>query len=165
MFLVGMFSAGVAKSHDAACLSDKYGQYAAVQEQWQHDLTNLVLSAYPEYAEVANLFMTDQLRMIEMSRIELEFLALYEPEKLNCDAPLNQWLALNASSKEEIAKADNQFADLLQLAKQARERPPHPDGDALRKVMREKLINIPQFKALIEEFNASVARVESIACE
>jgi hypothetical protein len=165
VFIVSFEPASIAKPQDTACVVDKYGQYAATQEQWQRDLTKLVLSVRPEYSEVANLYLVDQLHRIELWRIAVEFMAWHAPEKLNLDSPLNQWISLDSLSEEEIAKADKRYSDLLRLTKHAHERPSHPDGDALRKVMREEVIHMPTYKALAERFTASVAKIEGIACK
>lgn len=158
-------SAGLAASQDTTCVIDKYGQYAATQEKWQHDLTNLVLSAYPRFTEVANQYLEDQLTRIELRRLAVAFMARQAPDKLNLAAPLNQWLDLDPSTEAAIAKTNKRYADLLRSRKQARERPPHPDGDALRKVMREHVVKMPAYRALAGKFAASIAQIENVTCE
>lgn len=161
---VSSVHASIAKLLDTACVIDKYSQYAATQEKWQRDQTKLVLSSHPQFIDVAHLYLEDQLIMIELRRITVEYIARYAPEKLNPDASINQWISQGKFSEEEIAKSNKLYSDLLQLAKQVRNRPPHPDGDALRNIMREKVVNMPEYKALAKGFNASVARIEKIVC-
>lgn len=43
---------------------------------------------------------------------------------------------LPGSDRQRIAASDEKYAELLELHTAARKRPPHPDGNGLREVMR-----------------------------
>ncbi|MGD8307914.1 MAG: hypothetical protein PVG98_00635 [Chromatiales bacterium] len=161
----GVTSAVAGSSIDPDCAVEKYAGYAAAQARWQRDLTRLVVATCPQYTEVANRYMEDQLARIELRRIAVAFLARQRPATLDTTAPINQWLSLDPATEKEIAGGDERYAKLLQQQEQARARPPHPDGDALRTAMREKIMPKPAYRALAARLSAAVEQVEAIACE
>ncbi|TCK08672.1 hypothetical protein [Marinobacterium mangrovicola] len=111
------------------CLIGKYRQYSDARSVWQQDLTALIVSSAPEYKFVAERYLTDQLRSIERSQLEVEYLLGHSPGQLRTQRPVNSWLDLNRADREIIAADDQRYAELLKLSDAARERAPHPDAE------------------------------------
>ena len=153
-----------AKALDIQCAIDKYTSYTAAKEQWQRALTDLTVKTNENFKDVATTYLTDQLNYIEMNRIAVEFMLRHNPAKASLDAPVNQWLTLDGDDKSAISKSSKRYAELLSLADAAKQRPPHQDGEALRKLMRERIIKMPEYQNLLTKFNTAVTKVNSIAC-
>jgi hypothetical protein len=108
--------------------------------------------------------MNDQLQAIERALLAVEFLAEREPAKLRTNMALNNWLSLDKRDRQLIASQNKRYAELLRLGEAARNRPPHPDGDGLRQLMRNEIIKKPEYSKLIEAFSQSVKGIENIKC-
>lgn len=164
VYTVLMPVVAAAAAPSSECLTNKYSQYAKAQETWQRDLTKLIVSLVPQYEEVAAMYLTDQLRSIEQSKLAVEFLAREEPDRLRTQLSLNNWLNLNGADRQRIATSNERYAELLELRAASRKRPPHPDGDGLREVMRSKVMTSPDYNELLEVFSRSVQAAEGIQC-
>jgi hypothetical protein len=136
----------VAAGLSPECLTNKYSRYAEAQETWQRDVTKLVVEVAPRYEEVAQIYLTDQLRAIEQAKLAVEFLARQEPDKLRTQMSLNNWLSLEGTDRQQIAASDERYAELLEPRAAARKRPPHPDGDGFREVMRSEVMTSDTYK-------------------
>jgi hypothetical protein len=147
------------------CLTNKYSRYAKAQETWQRNVTELIVELVPRYEEAAQMYLTDQLRAIEQAKLAVEFLARQEPDKLRTQMSLNNWLSLEGTDRRRIAASDERYAELLELHTAARKRPPHPDGDALREVIRSEVMTSGQYKELLEAYSRSVQAAEDIQCQ
>jgi hypothetical protein len=147
------------------CLTTKYSRYAKAQETWQREVTKLLVEVAPRYEEVAQLYLTDQLRAIEQAKRAVEFLARQEPDKLRTQMSLNNWLSLEETDRQRIAASDERYAELLALRTAARKRPPHPDGDGLREVMRSEVMPSDTYKELLQAYLRSVQAAENMQCQ
>jgi len=94
-----------AADSSAECLTNKYNQYAKAQEAWQRDFTKLIVEIAPRYEEVANIYMTDQLRAIERAKLAVAFFAREEPGKLRTQMSLNNWLNLDEADHSGLRRA------------------------------------------------------------
>jgi hypothetical protein len=150
---------------DSNCMLRKYRMYSQANVSMENELTQLIVQVAPRYSDVVNLYMNDQLRMVEESLLAVEYLATQEPTKLRKDKPLNYWLNLNEQDRQQIASQSKRYAELLRLREVARNRPPHPDGDGLRNLMRTEIVKRPEYVKLMEEFSRAVNEAESIKCE
>jgi hypothetical protein len=147
------------------CISGKYGNYAQAQERLQRGLSKLITDVEPRYADVARMYMTIQLHGIEMALLAVKYLAQHEPTKLRTNMPINNWLNLDEGERQLIARRNKRFAELMRVEEENMKRPPHPDGDGLRLLMREKILKLPAYRHLLETFSQSVKNIENIQCE
>ncbi|SCZ52275.1 hypothetical protein [Thiohalomonas denitrificans] len=147
------------------CLARKYGNYALAKEKWQRAVTELIVGVAPEYKEVAEIYLRDQLRAIERAKIAVEFLAREELERLRIGMSLNNWLALDESLRQRVAANEQRYARLLELQKAALRRAPHPDGDGLRQLMRSEIAASDEYRALLKTFSKTVREIEDSQCQ
>ncbi len=71
-----------ANAADIKCAIEKYRSYATAQEQWQRAVTDLIVkNANVNLKDVAMLYLGDQLNLIEMNRIGVEFMLLNAPTR------------------------------------------------------------------------------------
>jgi hypothetical protein len=160
--LVALIPAATAAPPD--CVTEKYQAYAQAQRAWQHGLTQLLVEAAPEYEDVAWRYLEDQLRSIELRKLEVAFFAHAEPEKLRTQMPLNSWVSLSVADRQRIASESERYAQLREQARVARSRPPHPDGADLREVMKSDVMTSQAYQRLLQSFLASVKAAEAIEC-
>ncbi len=153
-----------ANALEIQCAIDKYKNYASAQEQWQRALTDLTVKTNGNLKDVANMYLSDQLKHIEINRIEVEFMLHRNPNKVRLDTSINQWLTIDSDDKSMIAKSSNRYAELLVWANAAKKRPPHPDGEAIRTLMRDDIVKITEYQNLLTQFNTAVTKVNSKAC-
>ena len=146
------------------CHLAKYAEYGKTQQQWQQDSTNLIQRHKPELGEVANIYMHDQLVLIEKNVLAVELLLSSTPEKLKTHEKMNRWLGLDREDEKALARQSKRFDELLIRASAARERAPHPDGDKLRSSMRTEIMLMPEFQDLLANFNKKVQEVGSTTC-
>lgn len=147
------------------CIANKYDRYAQAQEDFQRGLTRLISETAPQYTDVAQVLMVDQLNRIERARLEVEYLSRHDPSRLRTDMPVNAWLSLDDSDRQPIASQNDRYAELLRLAAEASDRPPHPDGDGLRALMRDEIAKLVAYKELLAAFSGSVEEIEAIRCD
>lgn len=162
IFLSAFTAVASAETHE--CLIGKYAQYAQAQEQWQKGMTQLIIEKEPKYIEVAQRYLEDQLRYIELSQQAVTFLAGQAADQLRAHLSMNRWLSLSIKDRQVIAKANERYAALLQEAELARKRPSHPDGDALREMMRSEIMPSDAYKTLFKQFRDAVKAAEAVAC-
>ena len=153
-----------ANALDIQCAIDKYKNYASAQEQWQRALTDLTVKTNGNLKDIANMYLSDQLNYIEMNRIAVEFMLHRNPNKVRLDTSINQWLTIDSDDKSTIAKSSNRYAELLSLANATKQRLPHPDGEAIRTLMRDHILKMTEYQNLLAQFNTAVTKVNSKAC-
>ena len=118
----------------ATCIAEKYRLYAKAQSKWQMGFTDFVVKIAPQYKEVANLYVSDQLNGIERLAVAVDYLARNNLKKLRTERPLSSWLELSREDERAIASASSRYGELLRRSSEAKGRPPHPDGQALNAV-------------------------------
>jgi hypothetical protein len=148
-----------------ACELARFDRYAAAQERWQRDLAELIGTRYPELAEVAVLYRDDQLVRIALRRLIVRHLAEGRPQPLDPRQPLGRWALLEPAGESRLAESDPEVAELLASRRAARERAPHPDGDRLRRILREELAQAPAFLAIRDELLSALAEAEEDTCD
>lgn len=153
-----------ANALDIDCTIDKYKKYASAQEQWQRALTDLTLKANEKLKDVAHMYLSDQLNHIEMNRIAVEFMLHHNPSKVRLNVSINQWLTIDGNDKSMIANSSKRYAELLISTKAAQQRPPHPDGEAIRTLMRDHIIKMTEYQNLLTKFNMATTKINSQAC-
>lgn len=147
------------------CIISKYNTYADAQEQWQTGLTELIAGVMPHYTDVARLYMTDQLNGIERRRLAVEYLVNNQPDKLRMTMPPNNWLNLGVRDEERIDDFNRRYGELLRLAKEAKKRAPHPDGDGLRTAIKDRIMKLPKYQELFDAFLQSTQAIKGIQCQ
>ncbi len=163
-FLLITFLASPSAVEWADCVTKKYASYAETQIKFQKELTELIITVAPGYSEVANLYLQDQLNLIERQMIAVKHLARNSPDQLRVSRPLRSWLDLTQEDAARIALENVRYRELLQLSSEAKKRPPHPDGDALRSLVREKVSPSHESKELFSEFFRAVQVLEAQGC-
>lgn len=166
--LTGLLLLTVGVGHAAdrmACEVARFDAYADAQVRWQRDLTRLIISRYPDLASVATLYRDDQLVRTALRRRVVMLLGDGGPQSLDTKLPLRRWGLLDAASEQRLAERDPEIARLLDQRRVARERPPHPDGDALRRVMRETLMHESAYAELLDRLTAALAEAEAVSCD
>lgn len=161
--LLGFMPAAAGASPE--CLINKYEQFAKAQETWQRELARLIVEVAPGYDDVAQVYLRDQLRRIEQAKIAVAVLAYQEPDKLRTQMSLNNWLNLTEADRQRIATTNERYAELIRLGKESRDRPPHPDGDGLREVMRSNIMASSKYQTLQEAFLRSAKAAEEHQCQ
>ncbi len=146
------------------CSLSKYQQYAKTQGQWHQDLTAYIARTQPDYTEVAKLMRDDQLHAIERKRLAVEYFLAHQPEKVQTERPLNQWLDLSSQDHERIAQANARYAALRRFLQGAKQRPPHPLGDELRHLMRHNLMKRQDFTSMFRSFLQKLHDIEALSC-
>jgi hypothetical protein len=147
------------------CFTQKYAQYSDAKVRWQKASTALVIERKPELASVANLYMQDQLTLIAKRRLAVELVAKLSPGRLDTAFHLDSWLYLNDKVEQALARRDARYAELLRKEAEAKARPPHPDGNALRAAMRKEIMVLPEFKALLDKLKTETDDANSIVCQ
>ena len=155
-FLLITFLASPSAVEWADCVTKKYTSYSEARIKFQRELTELIITVAPECSEVANLYLKDQLNLIERGMIAVKHLARNRPDQLRVSRPFQGWLDLTQEDEARIALENVRYRELLQLSSEAKKRPPHPDGDALRSVVREKVSPSQESKELFSEFFRAV---------
>ena len=146
------------------CVIKSDASYAEARIKFQKKLTELIVTVAPEYSEVANLYLQDQLNFIERRVIAVKHLARSSPDQLNVSRPLRSWLDLTQEDEAQLALENSRYKELLQLSSKAKERPPHPDGDALRILVREKISPSQESRELFSDFFRAVQALETQEC-
>lgn len=162
--LMAVIPSQAAQGKSAPCVAEKYRLYAKAQTKWQMELTDLVVKIAPQFKEVANLYLHDQLVFIELMAEAVDYLAKNNKKKLRTEKRLNSWLDLSREDKKILASANSRYREILLRYSEAKKRPPHPDGDALRKLMREKIVRSKEFSDLLNAFNRTVREIEARDC-
>jgi hypothetical protein len=109
--------------------------------------------------------MDDQLVRIELRRRAVSYQVTNVPQEIKPGMPLRRWGLPGESGEAEIANADPRYAQLLRQKQQARDLPPHADGDALREVMRTEVMQMPDYTALIETLTKDTDAAEAMTCQ
>ena len=149
---------------DESCLLSKYEKYVLVQQNWQKDLTELATSNNPELKEVADLYLNNQLILIEKSLIAVTLLLDQSPEKLKTDQKVNRWVQLDTFEENELAKKNIAYDRISKASKVNRNREPHIYGDNLRDVMRTQVMPSKSYKLLYSSFSGQIDVINSIKC-
>ena len=149
---------------DESCLLSKYERYAAAQKSWQKDLTELIILNNTELKEVADLYLNDQLLLIQKSVMAVAMLLDLSPEKLKSDQKVNRWLQLEGSDDNELAKQSVAYNQVLEKSKANKNRKPHKNGDKLREIVRTKIVPSKDFKVLYSNFSDKVRAINNTVC-
>jgi len=149
---------------DEKCLLSKYEKYAAAQTNWQKDLTELITLNNTELKEVADLYLNDQLLLIQKSVMAVTMLLALSPEKVESAKPINRWLRLEESDDNELAKHSAAYHQLLKKYKANKNREPHKNGDKLRAIMRTEIVPSKDFKVLYAKFSDKVRAINNTVC-
>lgn len=149
---------------DEKCLLSKYEKYAAAQINWQKDLTELITLNNTALKEVANLYLNDQLLLIQKSVMAVTMLLDLSPEKLESAKAVNQWLKLEESDDNELAKQSAAYNQVLEKYKANKNRAPHKNGDKLREIMRTEIVPSKDFKVLYSNFSDKVRVINNTVC-
>ncbi len=151
-------------SDSGDCILEKYKEYSIARVQWQLDSTSIIKKHKPSLAEVADIYMHDQLLHIERSLLEVKLLLSTAPDKINTNNRINQWIDIDSQKKKELMEISGRYREILILEQKARNRTSHPDGDELRSIMRTKIMHLPEFHKLISNLNEKVDEIESRVC-
>ena len=148
-----------------ACLRTKYVKYAEAKSEYQRSLTELISRNYPELADVATMYMHDQLLRINRALLISNYLVKDKPDLINTSKKIDMWINVNNDIGSEIAAIDKSYSNLLQEIESSRSRAVHPDGDLLRKVMRENVMLLPEFLTITEQQTNATEKLDATTCQ
>lgn len=149
---------------DEKCLLSKYEKYIDAKVKWQKDLTYLITLHNTELKEVANLYLNDQLLLIQKSKMAVTILLNLSPDKLESSKPVSRWLKLDESVENEIANKSAEYNQILEKYNASKSRDPHKNGDKLREIMRSEIVPSKGFKVLYSNFSDKVRVINSTVC-
>lgn len=149
---------------DKGCLLSKYEKYAEAQKKWQKGLTELTIDNAPELKEVANLYLGDQLLLIQKRFIAVTLLLDDSPEKLKTDQKVKFWLQLEASDENKLVEDNNAYNQIFTKNKINASRKPHKHNNKLRELIRTQIVPSKDFKALYSNFTAQIKAINNIMC-
>ncbi|WP_075172910.1 hypothetical protein [Neptunomonas phycophila] len=146
------------------CLHQKYKKYVDLQTQWQHDYSNLMVANHPELKEVTYRYRDTQLALIEQRFIAFTIYVADAPEKIQTEKPLNQWLVLNPSIKNELSLQYPKFKIIDDKVELYNSLGDHKDGDNAREVFRSEIAPSQEFSRLLSRFNSNVSVLNDTSC-
>ena len=149
---------------DTECLLDKYARYVEAQREWQRTLRDLVSQEEPQFADVAFVYMSEQLLYIDERARAVEYFLNNEANRLQTGRNVGEWLDLDSAARDRMAVVDERYAELRRLGDAVRDRPPHPDGDGLRQAMRDRIMNQSEYQNLLRAFVESVQQINQLRC-
>lgn len=152
----------VALDHD--CVSAKYRRYVAAQEHLQRGVTDLLIQANPKLREVAELYFEDARKKFQRNQIAVDYLLEMAPTKIHSDAQIHAWLDLTIDDTRQISQARPRYAELSRAVENIDTRIPHPDGEKLRALMREKIAGMQEYKDLVADFRKMQDATNSHPC-
>ena len=109
---------------DQSCLLLKYQRYAEAQTSWQTSLTKLIKNTDPKLSDVAELYLNDQLILIQKNLIAVTLLLAESSDKLKIDKKVSRWLSLDNSDNITLASQNNEFKYILNKHKANKNRKP-----------------------------------------
>ena len=148
-----------------ACLRTKYVKYAEAKTEYQRSLTELISRNHPELSDVATIYMHDQLLRIDRTLLTFNYLVQDKPDLINTSKTIDMWINLNKDIESEIAAIDKSYSNLLQEIELSCSRAVHPDGDLLRKVMRENIMLLPEFLTITEQLTNATEKLDATMCQ
>lgn len=146
------------------CLLSKYQEYAISQKDWQNNLTNLIIRNNSEIKDIANLYRDDQILLIDKNLLGVTLLLDKSPNMLNESKAVSRWLDLDNTKEDKLAKQSSTYRKLLNKKNAIKIRNPHPDGDKLRRVMRNNIITSQEYNNLLSDFRSKVKEINNIKC-
>jgi len=147
------------------CLIDKYNDYADAQQRFQNETHNLILLFNQGYSEVSELYRDDQLARIERNRLAARYLLAHKIDAVHFKKSMNIWLDLTEDDRTLIASHSEGFKELERKIEKFRSRPPHPDGDGLREMMRNKIVMSEEFIRLTKELQHRMNKINAVTCK
>jgi len=147
------------------CNIDKYSTYSKAKEDWQHNLTKLVIAAVPEAKDTATFYMNTQILEIKQRMLAVKLLLTNDPKKIQVNERLRRWTVLEPQDDEILSKLSPQYASITQRLTKARERSELPDSDKLQEVIQTKIIPSPQFRKMYDELNQKINQINRIRCQ
>ena len=164
IILMSLFSGVSSATELYDCLLQKYLEYSKSKEEWQIKSTEIIKSHSPALSDVVDIYMRDQLTLIEINYIADKLLLSSNPALVKINGKLNNWLQLGHNDGQVLSAKSKKYDELLSQAKQNRKRESHPDGSELRNVMRSEIVNLPEFKRLLSEFTEKVNKLNNRVC-
>ncbi len=164
IMILGLFTSVCNASDFYDCSLKKYFDYTKAKEGWQIGSTDIIKSHRPSFSEVTDIYMRDQMVLIEKNYLAVKLLFSLDPDLIKTDKRLSRWLSLSRNDESGLANKSKEFGDLISIYNKSRKREPHPDGDGLRSIMRTEIMGLPEFKKLLSEFNERVNVINSRVC-
>lgn len=146
------------------CILIKHTEYSNIKIQWQKDFTKLISEHDHSLKGVAEHYMRVQLLHIEQSALSVRVLLETEPDKLRLHMTLNNWLSLDLSKIKELARHNQRLSEVHSMIMSTRDQSSREDGDRLRNVIRNEIINTPKYEELISNFKSKIDEIESKVC-
>ncbi len=159
-----VFGSYAASADNVECLDQKYKGYAEVKREFQNKLALLIAVKAPRYNALANTYKNDQVNLIELNTIAVEFLLDNHPDKVHTDRPLNEWIELTDELSSVIGVVNSRFRELALLRAEAKTRPVHPDAAGLREAMKVDILPSPEYVEIVNEMSTRILEIELREC-
>lgn len=148
-----------------SCLTTKYEDYSQAKNNYQVTLTKFIVSKYPKFESIAQMYMNDQLIRIEKNLISFKYLRKNAPDALQIGEKINRWVSITPDQENEIASTDHRYAAILEAMNASKQRPQNKLGDDLRKVMRNEIMPSPEFVKITSEFSSIMKELNETPCK
>jgi hypothetical protein len=146
------------------CLLDKYTDYASAGKSFQIDFTKIIQNNDMSLFDVSERYKNEQIYMIDKRHIAINSLILSDYKLLSTDLDLNNWLSLSEEQELYLYKNNQDYREKSDIYNKLKEKPPHKDGEKLRKLIVNKLVKRKDFKNILTNFNKKIKQLNSIKC-
>jgi hypothetical protein len=146
------------------CLIDKYEKYSIEQTHFQNTMAKSILKEKPEFKEITELLLDDQLTAINKNKLALKISLENFPNKVFSDNEMHTWMKLDTQFENKLAELDNNYKNLLDKSRLLKDRPSHKDSYSLQKEMRKLLKESEEFKNILIDFAAKVKVINNLTC-
>lgn len=151
-------------SNESSCLLHKYEQYVRLQTDWQNDLSDLILKQYPQYQEVVQLYLDDQLILIEKRKLIVGWLLASRSNVIKTYQSVNRWSHLSDADKKHLADESDEYRRLLVRSITNKNRRPHKDNHALRQLLTKDIFPSRAYQVMYAEFSNATRKVNNRVC-
>lgn len=146
------------------CLIDKYEQYSIEQTHFQKTMAKSILKEKPEFKEITELLLNDQLIAINKNKLALKISLENYPDKVFSDNEMHTWMRIDKEFEDKLASIDSDYKALSDKFNIIKDRPAHKDTYSLQKEMRKLFKESDEFKNVLIDFAAKVKAINNITC-
>ena len=144
-------------------MQDVAHKYFLAQKTFQTEMRDLMVAAWSDLQDLANLNMNLQIAYGELRKAKVTYLLAHEPDRIVTSAGLSKfsnfdWSEEDQSSFVQASKAHTQLTQKVETLKKANNA--HPDWEKMRANYRQpEMANSPELKNLMVRFSAVVNKL------
>ena len=146
------------------CLNNKHQAYAQAQKDWQQQLTQLIVKESPANQDEAQLLRDEQLVAINKNALAVQLLLAKQAYRVKIDKPVNRWLDLSAIDRANLAKASQDYQQLVVKQDELNKDKANFDFTELRAAMKDKVMPSASYRTLHRNFRAELKKINQIQC-